>query len=94
MANGPLKTSGLAVSFFLAVMCLSQSRFFHEASRGLDFFFKGKEVSLKAPICLFVFINFNVFSSLDITFNNTTFKFPRNEVNPTSFKRHKTASLF
>ena len=39
-------------------MCLSQSVFFfHEAPRSLVFF-KGKEVSVKAPIKLFVFINF------------------------------------
>ena len=31
--------------------------------------FKGKEVSVKAPICLLVFINFDVFSSLDIEFH-------------------------
>ena len=54
------------------------------------FFFKGKEVSVKAPICLLVFINFEVFLSLDIEFNNTTFKFPRNEVNPKLSEFHKT----
>ena len=70
-------------------MCLSQSGFFHEASRSLDFF-KGKEVSVKAPICLFVFINFDVFSSLDIECNNTTFKFQRNEVNPKLSEFHTT----
>ena len=48
----------------------------------VSIFFKGKEVSVKAPTFLFVFIIFDVFSSLDIEFNNTTFKFPRNEVNP------------
>ena len=51
-------------------------------SRSLDFFFKGKEVSVKVPISLFVFINFDVFWSLDIELNNATFKFPRNKVNP------------
>ena len=74
-------------------MCLSQSVFFfHEASRSLDFF-KGKEVSVKASICLFVFINFDVFSSLDIEFNNTTFKFPRNGVNPKLSEFHTTYRL-
>ena len=61
----------LAVSIFSVMKCLEVS-----------IFFKGKEVLVKAPICLFVFINFDDFSSLGIEFNNTTFKFPRNEVNP------------
>ena len=56
------------------------------------FFFKGKDVTVKVPICLFVFINFDVFSSLDLIFefNNITFKFPRNKVNPKLSEFHKT----
>ena len=83
--------SRVSQSRFLAVMCLSQSRlFFMKRLEPVSIFFKGKEVSVKAPICLFVFINFEVFSSLDIEFHNTTFKFPRNEVNPKLSEFHKT----
>ena len=76
-----------------------KTSFYDPCSRSLNFFmkslevsifFEGKEVSVKAPICLFVFINFEVFSSLDIEFNNTTVKFPRNEVNPKLSELHKT----
>ena len=56
----------------------------------VSIFFKGKEVLVKTPICLLVFLNFDVFSSLDIEFDNTTFKFPRNEVNPKLPEIHKT----
>ena len=56
----------------------------------VSIFLKRKEVSVKAPICLFVFINFGVFSSFDIEFNNTTFKFPKDEVNPKLSEFHKT----
>ena len=40
---------------------LAVSPFFMKPSRSLDFF-KGKEVLVKVPICLFVFTNFDVFS--------------------------------
>ena len=60
----------------------------------VSIFFKGNEVSVKAPICLFVFINFDVFSSLDTEFNNTTFKFPRNEVNPKLSEFHNYSLYF
>ena len=53
-------------------------------------FFKGKDVTVKVPICLFVFINFDVFSSLDIEFNNIIFKFPRKKVNPKLSEFYKT----
>ena len=99
MANGPLnlwvsqnfsQISRVSQSrFFLAVMCLSQSQFIMKRLE-VSIFFKGKEVSFKALICLFVFINFDVFSSLDIEFHNTAFKFPRNKVNPKLSEFHKT----
>ena len=71
-------------------MCASLSLNFFMKRLEVSIVFKGKEVSVKAPICLFVFINFDVFSSLDIEFDHTTFKFPRNEVNPKLSEFHKT----
>ena len=58
------------VFFFSGYVPLAVSIFFMKRLE-VSIFFKGKEVSVKAPIRLFVFINFDVFSSLDIEFNNT-----------------------
>ena len=75
--------------FFSGYVPLAVSIFFMKRLE-VSIFFKGKEVSVKAPICLFVVINFQVFSSLDIEFKNTTFKFLRNKVNPKLSEFHKS----
>ena len=56
---------------FLAVLCVSQSRFFIQSSLGVRTFCKVKGLEVLIP--LFVFIS-DVFQSLD---NKTTFKFPK-----------------